>query len=142
MTEYPLSKYYFQVDWGGTLIGFNEISGLDVEVDLIEYRQGASPEFTKSKMPGMKKYSNITLKRGSFKGDNEFFDWINTIKLNTVEHRSIIISLLDEEGDPAITWKINKAFPVKLQGTDLKAESNEVAIESIELAHEGLVIQN
>lgn len=142
MTEYPLSKYYFLVDWGGTQIGFNEVSGLDVEVDLIEYRQGASPEFTKIKMPGMKKFSNIVLKRGSFKGDNEFFDWINSIKLNTVERRSITISLLDEEGDPAITWKINKAFPVKLQGTDLKAESNEVAIETIELAHEGLVIQN
>lgn len=142
MNEYPLSKYYFGVDWGGTQIGFNEVSGLDMETEVIEYRQGASPEFSKIKMPGMKKYSNITLKRGSFKGDNEFFDWFNTIKLNTVERRSITISLLDEEGAPAITWKVSDAFVVKLQGTDLKAESNEVAIESIEIAHQGLVIQN
>ncbi len=142
MNEYPLTKYYFLVDWGGTQIGFNEVSGLDLETEVIEYRQGASPEFSKIKMPGMKKFSNVTLKRGSFQGDNEFFDWFNTIKLNSVERRDITISLLNEDGDPAITWKINKAFVVKVQGTDLKAESNEVAIEAIEIAHEGLVIQN
>ena len=142
MNEYPLSKFYFEVDWGGTQIGFNEISGLDIEVEPIEYRQGASPEFSKIKMPGMKKFSNITLKRGSFKGDNEYFEWVQSIKLNTVERRNITISLLDEAGAPVITWKVNKAFPIKLQSTDLKAEGNEVAIESIEIAHEGLTIEN
>ena len=142
MNEYPLAKFYFEVDWGGTQIGFQEVSGLDIEVEPIEYRQGASPDFTKIKMPGMIKYSNITLKRGSFKGDNEYFDWINTIQLNTVERRTLTISLLDEAGAPAITWKINKAFPIKIQSTDLKAEGNEVAVESIEIAHEGLVIEN
>lgn len=142
MNEYPLSKFYFQVDWGGTQIGFHEVSGLDIEVELIEYRQGASPEFSKMKMPGMKKFSNITLKRGSFSGDNEYYTWLNTIQLNSVERRSITISLLDEEGLPTITWKVNKAFPVKLMSTDLKSEGNEVAIESLEIAHEGLVIEN
>ncbi|MEP0264733.1 phage tail protein [Dokdonia sp.] len=142
MNEYPLAKFYFEVDWGGTQIGFQEVSGLDIEVEPIEYRQGASPDFTKIKMPGMTKFSNITLKRGSFKGDNEYFDWFNTIQLNTVERRTITISLLNEEGTPAITWKINKAFPIKVQSTDLKAEGNEVAVESIEIAHEGLVIEN
>jgi phage tail-like protein len=142
MNEYPLVKFYFQVDWGGTQIGFQEVSGLDIEVEPIEYRQGASPDFTKIKMPGMTKFSNITLKRGSFSGDNEYFDWFNSIQLNTVERRTITISLLNEEGTPAITWKINKAFPIKVQSTDLKAEGNEVAVESIEIAHEGLVIEN
>lgn len=142
MNEYPLSKFYFQVDWGGTKIGFHEVSGLDIEIELIEYRQGASPEFSKIKMPGLKKYSNITLKRGAFSGDNEYYTWLNTIQLNSVERRSITISLLDEEGNPTITWKVNKAFPIKLTSTDLKAEGNEIAIESLELAHEGLVIEN
>ncbi|MEP0266731.1 phage tail protein [Dokdonia sp.] len=142
MNEYPLVKFYFEVDWGGTQIGFQEVSGLDIEVEPIEYRQGASPDFTKIKMPGMTKFSNITLKRGSFAGDNEYFDWFNSIQLNTVERRTITISLLNEEGTPAITWKINKAFPIKVQSTDLKAEGNEVAVESIEIAHEGLVIEN
>jgi phage tail-like protein len=142
MNEYPLVKFSFQVDWGGTQIGFQEVSGLDIETEPIEYRQGASPDFTKIKMPGMIKFSNITLKRGSFKGDNEYFDWFNSIQLNTVERRTITISLLDESGSPAITWKINKAFPMKIQSTDLKAEGNEVAVESIEICHEGLVIEN
>ncbi|GGG26378.1 phage tail protein [Dokdonia pacifica] len=142
MNEYPLVKFSFQVDWGGTQIGFQEVSGLDIETEVIEYRQGASPDFTKIKMPGMIKFSNITLKRGSFKGDNEYFDWINSIQLNTVERRTLTISLLAEDGAPAITWKVNKAFPIKVQSTDLKAEGNEVAVESIEIAHEGLVIEN
>ena len=142
MNEYPLVKFSFQVDWGGTQIGFQEVSGLDIETEPIEYRQGASPDFTKIKMPGMIKFSNITLKRGSFKGDNEYFDWLNSIQLNTVERRTLTISLLDDSGSPAITWKVNKAFPIKVQSTDLKAEGNEVAVESIEIAHEGLVIEN
>ncbi|MEM9680562.1 MAG: phage tail protein, partial [Bacteroidota bacterium] len=53
MGDYPLSKYHFQVDWGGTQIGFTEVSGLEVETEIIEYRHGASPEFIKTKMPGM-----------------------------------------------------------------------------------------
>ncbi len=142
MNEYPLVKFSFQVDWGGTNIGFQEVSGLDVETEVIEYRQGASPDFTKIKMPGMIKFSNITLKRGSFKGDNDYFNWLNSIQLNTVERRTITISLLDDTGAPAITWKVNKAFPIKVMSTDLKAEGNEVAVESIEIAHEGLVIEN
>lgn len=142
MQEYPLSKFYFQADWGGTQIGFHEISGLDIETEVIEYRTSNSPEFSKIKMPGMKKFNNVTLKRGSFKSDNDYYNWLNTIQLNSVERRTVTISLLDEQGNPAITWKINKAFPVKLQSTDLKAEGNEVAIETLEIAHEGLIIEN
>lgn len=142
MNEYPLSKFYFEVDWGGTKVGFQEVSGLNIEVDPIEYRQGASPDFSKIKMPGMAKFPNITLKRGSFKGDNEYQEWLRTINLNTVDRRSITISLLDETGSPAITWKVKNAFPVKLQSTDLKAEGNEVAVETLEIAHEGLTIEN
>ena len=69
MAKYPLPKFHFSVDWGGTNIGFTEVSGLDVETEVIEYRQGASPEYSKIKMPGMQKFSTITLKRGSFKSE-------------------------------------------------------------------------
>jgi len=142
MSTYPLVKFAFEVDWGGTKVGFQEVSGLNVEAGLIEYRHGASLDFSKIKMPGLKTFSNITLKRGTFKNDNEFFAWFQTIQLNTVERRSITISLLDENGEPAVTWKVKNAFPLKLQSTDLKAEGNEVAIETLELAHEGLTIEN
>jgi len=139
---YPLVKFHFSVDWGGTNIGFTEVSGLDVETELIEYRQGASPEYSKIKMPGMQKYSNITLKRGSFKNDNEYYQWWNTVKLNTIERRDITIKLLNEEHEPVVTWKVKNAFPLKVQSTDLKGDGNETAIESMEVAHEGLTIQN
>jgi phage tail-like protein len=93
-------------------------------------------------MPGLRKFSNVTLKRGIVKSDNDFFKWLSTIKLNKVERRDVIISLLDETHSPVMTWKIANAFPVKLEGPGLKASGNEVAIESIELAHEGLELQN
>lgn len=142
MSTYPLVKFAFEVDWGGEKIGFQEVTGLNAETALIEYRHGASPDFSKIKMPGMTSFSNVTLKRGTFKSDNEYFEWFKTIRLNTVERRSITISLLDENGEPAVTWKLKNAFPLKLQSTDLKAEGNEVAVETLEIAHEGLTIEN
>lgn len=142
MAEYPLPKFHFQVEWGGTNISFTEVSGLEVETEVIEYRGGASPEYSKVKMPGMQKYANLTLKRGTFKTDNEFYDWYNTVKLNTIERRDITISLLNEEHEPTVVWKVKNAWPTKVTATDLKADGNETAIESMELVHEGLVMQN
>ena len=86
-------------------------------------------------MPGLRKFSNITLKRGVIKSDNDFFKWLSTIKLNTVERRDLVISLLNEKHEPVMVWKAHNAFPVKVEGPALKASGNEVAIESIELAH-------
>jgi phage tail-like protein len=142
MANYPLPKFHFQVEWGGASIGFTEVSGLDVQTDPIEYRDGSSPEYVKTKMPGMQKFSNITLKRGTFRGDNDFYAWWNTVALNTIERRNVTISLLNESHEPVVVWKVKNAWPIKVQSTDLKADGNEVAIESIELVHEGLVIQN
>lgn len=142
MANYPLPKFHFQVEWGGSRIGFTEISGLDVSIDAIEYRDGASPEYHKTKMPGMQKFSNITMKRGIFKSDNDYYSWLNTVQLNTIERRDITISLLNENHEPVVVWKIKNAFPVKVQSTDLKADGNEVAIETLEITHEGLTMQN
>lgn len=139
---YPLPKFHFQVDWSGNKIGFTEVTGLDITTEVIEYRDGASPEYSKIKMPGQRKFSNITLKRGTFKGDNQFFEWFNTVSLNTIERRDITISLLNESHEPVLVWKVKNAWPTKITPTDLKADGNEVAIESLELAHEGLTIQN
>lgn len=142
MAEYPLPKFHFQVEWGGTKIGFSEVTGLDVETEVIEYRDGASREYSKIKMPGMQKFPNITLKRGVFAADNEYFAWWNTVKLNKIERRDITISLLNENHEPVVVWKVKNAWPTKITSTDLKADGNEVAIETMELAHEGLAIQN
>ncbi len=141
MAQYPLPKFHFQVEWGGSKIGFSEVTGLGVETEVIEYRTGDMKDYTRVKMPGMQKYGNITLKRGVFQSDNEFFQWWNTVKLNQIERRDIIISLLDAEHEPRVIWKVRNAWPVKIQSTDLKADGNEVAIETLEIAHEGLTIQ-
>ena len=76
------------------------------------------------------------------KEKNDFFTWLNTVKLNTIERRDLIISLLNENHEPVVTYKVKNAWPVKVQPADLKSDANEVAVESIELAHEGLVIEN
>ena len=141
MAEYPLPKFHFQVEWGGTKIGFTEVTGLEVTTDVIEYRDGVSPEFHKVKMPGMQKFSNITLKRGKFKSDNQFYDWWNTQQMNTVERRDLTISLLNENHEPVFVWKVKNAWPIKVNATDLKADGNEAAIETIELVHEGLTME-
>jgi len=142
MAVYPLPKFHFLVQWGGARLGFSEVTGLDMQVEPIEYREGSSPSYSKIKMPGLQKYSNITLKRGTVGGDKDFYAWIKTVNLNTVERRDLTISLLNENHEPVMSWKVINAFPVKVQASDLKADGNEVAIETLELAHEGLDILN
>lgn len=142
MENYPLVNFHFSVQWGGSRIGFSEVSGLSVEHDLIEYRDGASPEFQTIKMPGLRRYSNIILKRGSYKGDNDFFQWLNTIALSQVERRDVTISLLDENHEPVISWVLNNSWPVALKLGKLDAIKSEIFIESLELAHEGLSLIN
>ena len=140
--EYPIPVFHFKAEWGGKNVSFSEVSGLTQEVQMIEYRHGNSPDYATIKMPGLHKHSNITMKRGISKGDNEFFKWLNTVKLNTVDRRDLTISLLNENHEPVMVWKAHNAFPVKVDGPGLKASGNEVAIESIEIAHEGVVLQN
>jgi phage tail-like protein len=141
-TKYPLPAFHFNVNWGGTNLGFSEVSGLAVETQVIEYRDGYSPDYSTIKMPGMQKYGNITLKRGVMEKDNEFFTWWNTHKLNQIERRDITISLLNENHEPVVVWKVRNAFPVKVDGGSLKATGNEVATESLEIAHEGISVEN
>lgn len=135
---YPVSVFHFQVEFGGTRIGFTEVSGLNTELQAIDYREGSAPEYQVTKMPGIPQYSNITLKRGIFKGDSDFEKWISTVKMNQIERRDLTISLLNEEHAPIVTWKIKDAWPCKVEGPTLNSTGNEVAIESIELCHEGL----
>jgi phage tail-like protein len=139
---WPTPKFRFEVLWGGAVMSFQEVHGLDVESQLLEYRHGDSPSFSTNKMPGIKNYSNITMKKGVFKADNKFWDWFNAIKMNTVKRTPMTIRLLDEAGGPMMVWTIASAWPAKVTGTDMKATGNEVAVEMIEIAHEGLTIAN
>lgn len=147
MANYPLPKFHFNVtdDKGGLAGGFTEVSGLDVETEPIEYREGNMKQHSKLQQPGMQKYSNITLKRGTFKGVNQFYTWW-TSATNESDHtqfqRNLTITLSNEKGEVVVTWNVTNAFPIKVQGTDLKADGNEIAIETMELVHEGLTVKN
>jgi len=140
-TDFPLPKFHFNVQWGGSKIAFTEVSGLNKEMDILEHRVGSSPEFFKRKMPGLQKIGNITLKRGVFINDNEFYEWYNTVALNTVQRRDLTISLLDENHEPKVVWKVKECFIVSLKCTDLKAEANEIAIDTVELANHGFTLE-
>ena len=141
MATYPIPVFHFQVEWGGTRIGFTEVSGLSVSLKPIDYRDGSSKEYSVIKMPGMQEFSNITLKRGVFAKDNEFFQWLNTVKLNTIDRRDLTISLLNENHEPVMVWKVKNAWTCKVEGPGLKSTGNEASIETIELCHEGLTVE-
>ncbi|MBE99367.1 phage tail protein [Flavobacterium coralii] len=140
-SNYPLPKFHFSVNWGGTTMSFTEVSGMEQALDVIEYRMGNSPQFSKMKMPGLQKNGNITLKRGVFVNQNDFVTWYNTVAMNLVERRSITISLLDENHNPVVVWKVRDCFIVSLKSTDLKSDANEVAIETVEIANQGFEVE-
>lgn len=141
-TDFPIPKFHFSVEWGGTKIAFTEVSGLNKEMDIIEHRVGSSPEFFKKKMPGLQKLSNISLKRGVFAGDNEFYQWYNTVAMNTVERRNITISLLNENHTPVVVWKVKDCFIISLKCSDMKADANEAAIDTVEIANHGFTMEH
>jgi phage tail-like protein len=137
--NYPLPKFHFMVVWGGVRLSFTEVTGMDMQVEVIEYRHSDSPDFNKIKMPGLRKFSNLTLKRGKFEGDFDFNLWINEIANERADaRRDVVITLLNEKHLPMAVWSATRCFPVKVTAPDLKSDANEVAIESIEIAHEGL----
>lgn len=140
--NYPLTGFHFTVKWSDDdeNVSFSEVSGLSVSTTPIEYREGANKEYTTFKMPGLKKYDNVTLKRGSMATDNGFYDWFNTIANNTVERRNITISLLNETHEPVVTWSLKNAFPIKYDGGSLNASDGQVLVESVELAYESFTV--
>lgn len=142
MTEYPLTRFHFVVDWGGTNIGFSEVSGLDFTTEMSEYRHGAMQDYTKIKLAGLKTYSNITLKRGIFSNDNEFYDWWNSTQMDKPERRDLTITLQNENHAPIVVWRLKNAWPLSLKSTDLNADDSGVAIETLELCHEGLTMEH
>ncbi len=140
---WPLPKFRFEVDFGTEFKGvaFQEVSGMDVENQIIEYRNSNSKLFSTMKMPGIVKYGNVTMKRGIFVNDNTFWDWHKQITMNTIKRQTVVIKLLDEKGDVTMQWELSNAWPTKITSTDLKSDGNEVAIDTLEIAHEQITIK-
>ena len=134
----PYRNFRFRLEIDGLDAGsFSEVSGFDATIDVVEYRAGDDPAITPTKLPGLIKYGNITLKWGSSE-TMVLYDWLIDITEGTIEKKTVTLTALDEEGSPAASWRCINAWPVKYTAPDFNATSSEVAIETIELAHEGL----
>ncbi len=141
----PYAGFNFEVtltgvsDDGTAVKGsFTEISGLDAEIAPIEYRNG-SEDITVRKMPGLKKFTNIVCKRGVI-GDVTFWNWILQGLNGSINRVDGSIDLLDEQKNTVMQWKFTRAWPCKYTGPSMNAKNNEIAIESLEICHEGLSI--
>lgn len=134
----PWLIFNFLVEIDGiTRAAFQECSGFDSTIDVIEHREGGE-NTTLRKLPGMTKYSNITLKRG-ITDDTELYDWHRKTVLGDIERKNGSIVLLDRKGEEVARWNFVRAWPTKWDGPDLNAEGNDIAIETLEMAHEGVV---
>lgn len=134
----PYRNFRFRVEVEGIQqAGFSEVSGYDASIDVVEYREG-NQVTTVSKLPGLTKYGNITLKWG-VTDSIELFEWMNACIQGTVTRKTVTIIALNEEGSDVATWQVIEAWPTKYTAPDFKGTGNEVAIEALELAHEGMV---
>jgi phage tail-like protein len=134
----PFGRFNFLLEIEGvTEAGFSEVSGLANETEVIEYREGGDKVNSPRKLPGLTKYSNITLKRG-VTADNSLWNWRKTVIDGAVERRSGSIILLDAGRTEILRWNFYNGWPCKWEGPTLNAKSNEVAIETLEIAHERL----
>ncbi len=138
----PYKNFKFLVEIDGIAVaGFSECEGLTTEVDVIEYREG-NEDITVRKHPGLVKYSNITLKRG-ITGSKDLYNWYKEVVKGKIKQirRNMAIVLLDDEGNQAVRWVVRNAWPMKYTGPTLNAKSSEVAIETLEIAHEGFELE-
>ena len=143
--EDPYGNYNFLItingvsDDGNDVKGaFTEASGLETEVSPIEYRNG-NEDITVRKIPGLKKFTNITLKRGAT-GDIDFWNWIRTAMKGQVQRADGSIVLLDENRVEVMRWNFTRGWPCKYTGPGLNAANNEISMETLEICHEGLSI--
>jgi phage tail-like protein len=146
-TRYPLPVYNYRVEVGGQSISFTEVSGLSIGYETKSYLEskttepGAGPNLMNMIM--QPKNVTVLLKKGYVLASNIkfLFDWINTIKLNQIEKKDIKVRLCDEEGKPLVSWTVQNAFPVKLDAPTFDVNSNDVAIETIELLADGVTME-
>ena len=133
----PYGNFNFLVELDGiTRAAFQECSGFDSTIDVIEHREGGENTTTR-KLPGMTKYSNIVLKWG-LTDDRELYDWHRQAVLGNIERKNGSIVVLDRTGAEVVRWNFVRAWPTKWDGPDMNAEGNDVSVETLELAHEGV----
>jgi phage tail-like protein len=137
----PYRSFNFQLVIDGVPLGaFSECSGLTAEGDAVDYREGTDLIPNVRKLVGLRKYSNITLKRG-YTQDTSLWTWFTNIVNGLPDRRDVTIVLLNEQRQPVLRWHAESAWINKIEAPMFKASGNEVAMESVELVHEGLSIE-
>lgn len=137
-----LCNKHFQVEWGGRRIGFMAVSGLSLAVEVVPFREGNSADSSPRVLPGQPSFAPVVLTRSIEPGDNEFFEWMNSVRFHEAERRDVSISLLNADHEPAVTWRLRNAFPSRLDYGPLDALGSTLATESLTLVHEGLSVQH
>lgn len=138
----PYRAFNFRVEIDGvTLASFSECSGLTAEGDSVDYREGTDVPLTVRKLAGLRKYTNVVLKRGYTAKNTDLWTWFRNITNGVADRRNGTIILMDEERTDVMRWRIENAWINKIEAPTLNATGNEVAIESIELVHEGLMLE-
>ena len=136
--EDPYRGYNFLVEIDSIAVaGFSEVSGLSTDGDVIEYREGTDVPLTVRKLPGLRKYAHISLKRG-ITTSRALWQWRLQIINGNVQRRNGAVVLLDEERTRVAEWQFENGWVMKYEGPTLNAKGNDVAIETLEIAHEGL----
>jgi phage tail-like protein len=134
----PFAAFNFLVEIDNIAkAAFSEVSGLAVEVAAIDYREGSDSRLNVRKLPGLAKYSNIVLKRG-FTTDLSLWKWIKSVLDGNVQRANVAITLLNDQRQAVVRWQVREAWPCKYEGPDLNAKDNAIAIETLEICHEGL----
>jgi phage tail-like protein len=134
----PYGQFNFVVEIDGVKVaGFSEVSGLTMDTNIIEYREGNEQQTTVRKLPGHMKYTNIVCKRGQT-NDTSLWTWRKKVIDGKTQRATGTITLLDEARQPALSWNFREGWPSKLEGPALNGKTSEVAIETLEIAHEGL----
>ena len=133
----PYGNYNFLIEIDNISRGaFQEVSGLESTIEVIEYREGGDTSITR-KLPGRASFGNLTLKRG-VTDDVELYEWHKTVRDGGTDRRNGSIVQLDRNREEVARWNFREGWITKLTGPDFKAEGNEIAIETVEIVHEGL----
>jgi phage tail-like protein len=136
----PLASFNFIVTVENMRAGFAEIGGLATETDITEYREGAE-DITVRKIPGKRKYTNLSFKRGYTPDGKDLWAWRKTVMDGKTQRKGGTITLLDEARKPALNWEFSEGWPSKWAGPAFNAKNNEIAIEEMEICVEGLALQ-
>jgi phage tail-like protein len=134
----PYLDFNFLVEMDGdTVAGFSEVDLPEGRIEIVSYRQGGDPTSAARQLPGRVSYGPLVLRHG-FNGDASLFQWWQAVAQGNVARRNVSVILLDEQRQEVARWNIRRALPAKLESPSLRGLGNEVAIESLELAHEGI----